>query len=157
MSTAVKIDNPTGPRVVVGQLQRVRRGKRTAFEVKAPKPAPEPRPARVALTLAFAHEIQRAIDAGEIRDQVEAAQRLGMTRARVTQLLDLTLLDPRIQELVLGMEAANGTELIGERALRAVARFDSWSLQEAVSAAGAISPWSGSEGRGKRKAARNLP
>jgi hypothetical protein len=40
--------------------------------------------------LALAHQIQGAIDRGELADQAEAARRLGLTRARLTQVIDLT-------------------------------------------------------------------
>ena len=61
----------------------------------------ERRPARVAVMLALAHKIQEAIDRGVVQDQAEAARRLGVSRARLTQLLDLTLLAPGIQEELL--------------------------------------------------------
>ena len=83
-----------GTQVVTGELHRVRRGRGKGFSAEPP-PEPTRRPARVAVTLALAHMIQRAIDRGEIRDQAEAARRLGLTRARLTQILDLTLLAPQ--------------------------------------------------------------
>ena len=129
MSTAVKVEALSAPRVVIGRLERVRRGKRTVFEATAPEPAPEPSPARVALTLALAHAIQRSIDVGETRDQADAAQKLGTTRARVTQLLDLTLLCPRIQEAVLGMMDSD-VEGMSELVLREICRHESWRLQQ---------------------------
>lgn len=85
----------SGTRVVAGALRRVRRGRGKGFSADPP-PELSRRPARVAVTLALAHTIQRAIDSGEIRDQAEAARRLGLTRARLTQILDLTLLAPDV-------------------------------------------------------------
>src|SRR5450759_215481 len=98
-----------GTRVVSGALHRVRRGRWKGFSADPPR-GPSRRPARVAVTLALAHQIQRAIDRGEIRDQAEAARRLGLTRARLTQILDLTLLAPDIQEEILLLEAIHGPE-----------------------------------------------
>ena len=46
------------------------------------------------------------------------ARKLGLTRARVTQLLDLTLLAVDIQEQILFAESIDGVETICERALR---------------------------------------
>ena len=112
-------------------MQRVRGEGRPAAGAKASKPAAASGPARVALMLALAHTIQRAIDRGEVRDQAEAARRLGVTPARVSQLLDLTLLAPAIQEAALGLSAA-GSERVSERSLREVLRYDAWALQEAV-------------------------
>jgi hypothetical protein len=72
--------------------------------------------------LALAHKIQNAIDRGAVQDRAEAARRLGLTRARITQLLDLTLLAPDVQEQILFAESIDGLEMTCERALRAVAR-----------------------------------
>jgi hypothetical protein len=54
-----------------------------------PKPEPVRRPAKVAQQLALAHHLQAAIDRGAIADRADVARKLGLTRARVTQLLDL--------------------------------------------------------------------
>ena len=130
MSTPEKLKIATGRRVIVGRLERTRKGKRTTFEEAAPpKPAHEPGPARVALMLALAHEIQRAIDAGEVRDQAEAARTLGTTRARVTQLLDLTLIAPDLQVRILAWDGGRRAGSISERELRKVAHAENWSEQ----------------------------
>ena len=123
------------PRVVVGRLERVRSGKSKRFadprsRAKASASAPKVGPARVAVALAHAHAIARALDAGEMRDQAEVARRLGVKRSRVTQLLDLLLLSPRIQEAVLRMERVDGREPLAERALREVCRHQPWATQD---------------------------
>ena len=125
MRTAEKVVGAGAARVVVGRLERDRRGKRTAFEVAAPSAADEAMPARVALTLALAHAIERALNAGEFRDQAAAARHLGVSRARVTQLLELTLLDPTMQETVLGM-TKGGVGRVTERGLREICRRRWW-------------------------------
>jgi hypothetical protein len=79
--------------------------------------------------LALAHKIQQAIDAGTVSDRAEVARRLGFTRARVTHLMDLTLLAPDLQERVLGLEAVDGVEPISERELRKVAHARTWDEQ----------------------------
>ena len=79
--------------------------------------------------LALAHKIQDAIDQGAIRDQAEVARRLGLTRARVTQLLALTLLAPDIQESLLELESVDGLEPLGEHTIRGVVRAGTWSRQ----------------------------
>jgi hypothetical protein len=97
----------------------------------APAVAPEPvrRPAKVAQQLALAHHLQNAIDRGAVADRTTIALRLGVTKARITQLLDLTLLAPDIQELVLAMEAVDGVEPMSERALRTIAQIREWREQ----------------------------
>jgi hypothetical protein len=57
------------------------------------------------------------------------ACRLGLTRARATQLLDLLLLAPDLQAAVLEFKAVNGAEPVSERALRAVAHAGRWREQ----------------------------
>lgn len=122
--------SPPSGKVVVGQLHRVRRGRRKAFVSEA-RQGPVARPARVAVQLALAHQIRKAIDSGEVADQATAARQLGLTRARLTQLLGLTLLAPDIQERVLGLESMDGTEPLSERALRPVSWKTSWAEQRA--------------------------
>ena len=74
-----------------------------------PKPEPVRRPAKVAQQLALAHHLQAAIDRGAIADRADVARKLGLTRARVTQLLDLLLLAPDLQDAVLALEAVERT------------------------------------------------
>jgi hypothetical protein len=126
-----------GERIFTGNLFRVRDGRGWAFTAEPPPPPPAQtrRPARVAQALALAHRLQAAIDRGEHRDRAELARQLGFTRARVTQLLDLLLLAPDIQERVLDLEAVDGVEPLAERALRAVVRHDGWAEQQSAWAA----------------------
>ena len=61
---------------------------------RAPRPtvAPTGRVPRVARLLALAHKIDSMIKDGELRDLAEAARVVGITRARMTQLMNLLLL-----------------------------------------------------------------
>ena len=124
----------SGARVVTGQLFRVRDGHRWTFTEQPPELEPEPvrRPAVVAQTLAVAHRLEAAIESGEYADRADVARQLGVTRARVTQLLDLTLLAPDIQEQLLFMQAVDGQEPVSERRLRAVVKERSWKKQRRV-------------------------
>ena len=121
--------------MVSGKLHLVRKGHAKRF-VGTPPVAPEParRPARLAVMLALAHKIQQAIDRGAVRDRAEVARRFGLTRARVTQLLDLRLLAPDIQEQVLFAESVDGVEPLGEKAVRAVICSMNWGQQQRTAA-----------------------
>ncbi len=117
-------------RVLTGTLFRTPSSPVT-FTEEAPPPRPEPvrRPAKVARMLALAHHIQNAIDRGVVADRAAVARKLGFTRARITQLLDMLLLAPDIQTRVLEFEAVDGVEPMSERALRAVAHAGAWREQ----------------------------
>ncbi len=129
MSTA-----ETGLHLFEGKLHRARRSHGTAFVEGPVQPPAQPvrRPARIALMLAIAHKIQQAIDSGVVQDRAEVARRLGLTRARVTQILDLTLLAPDIQERLLFAESIDGIEPISERRLREATEVDAWAGQRLV-------------------------
>jgi hypothetical protein len=127
----VRAAPPPDTRVVAGQLHRVTRASQKGF-VAEPPPGPVHRPARVAVMLALAHKIKRAIERGEIRDQAEAARNLRLTRARLTQPLDLTLLAPDLQEEILFLEVIDGVEPPREKTLRGVLRLSTWADQRST-------------------------
>ena len=128
---AASNSSPTRSNIIRGNLFRIRDGHGFRFTQKPPAPAPEPvrRPAHVARMLAFAHRLQAAIDRGDYRDRADLARSLGLTRARITQLLDLTLLAPDIQEHILFLEAIDGAEPISERSLRRLTCRVIWTDQ----------------------------
>lgn len=82
--------------------------------------------------LALAHHLQGAIDRGLIADRAAVARKQGLTRTRVTQLLELLLLAPDLQARVLELEAIDGAEPMAERTLRAVAHAGTWAEQRAA-------------------------
>ena len=117
-------------RVIDGELHRERSGRQKRFTARLPE-GPTCHPARVAVTLALAHKIRQEILAGEIKDQAEAARRLGLTRARLSQILDLANLAPDLQEKILFLEATGGREPLRERSLRGAVRILAWERQRA--------------------------
>ena len=99
---------------------------------REPRPDPGPPtlyPSRVARQLALAHALQCRLAAGEFRNPAAMARALGFTRARITQLLNLLLLAPDIQEEILFLELPAGNQLIHEADLRAVGRSLFWNEQ----------------------------
>ena len=114
-------------------LRRVQRRHAKAFVTTPRLPAATVRrPARVAVMLALARHIELDIQDGRLTDQAEAARRLDLSRARLTQLLALLLLAPDIQEAILRLEAVDGLEYITERDLRPITRVLAWSEQRAL-------------------------
>lgn len=128
---AVPSPADAGTRIFKGSLFRVREGRTWAFTDEPPAPPPPQlrRPSRVAQVLARAHRLEAAIAAGDYADRADAARQLGFTRARITQILDLLLLAPDLQERVLELEAVDGIEPLSERALRDVVRHECWADQ----------------------------
>jgi hypothetical protein len=113
-----------------GELHRVRQGRQKRFVNSSLNPTA--RPARVAVTLALAHRIRNEILSGGIQSQADAARKLGLTRARLSQILELTNLAPEIQEEILFLEVIDRREPLRERALRGVLRASAWAEQRAA-------------------------
>jgi hypothetical protein len=109
------------------------RGSRVTFDQTRPSPPAEPtrQPAQVARMLALAHHLQRAMEGGAVANQAALAKAYGLTRARLTQVLDLLLLAPDLQEQVLAMDAVDGRQPLAERRLRRLAICESWAEQRA--------------------------
>ncbi|HMA96476.1 MAG TPA: hypothetical protein VKP30_27510 [Polyangiaceae bacterium] len=120
-------------RVVSGALVR-KKSKRVTLLTEKQAPRVEPaqsvrRPAAIARMLALAHHIQRALDRGLVRNRATVARRLGLTEARVTQIMNLLYLAPDIQLRVLELEAVDGVEPTNEKAMRRAAITVRWSEQ----------------------------
>jgi hypothetical protein len=87
----------------------------------------------VARHLALAHEIERRIRTGELDDLAHAARVFGVKRARVTQIVSLTLLAPAIQEEIFTLPPVTvGRDTITERTLRPIVAEPAWERQVAL-------------------------
>ena len=51
--------------------------------------------------LVLAHQIHRAVESSQITDFAEIARQIGVTRARVSQIVKLRCVAPAIQEIIL--------------------------------------------------------
>lgn len=105
----------------------------------ARRPAPRPTEAttgrvpRVVRLLALAHKVDDMIRAGKLKDLADAARACGVTRARMTQIMNLLLLAPEIQEQLLRWPpVTEGRDPVTERALRPVAAESAWERQRQV-------------------------
>jgi hypothetical protein len=86
----------------------------------------------VARFLSLAYQIDRRIHAGELDDLAHAARVFGLTRARVTQISNLVLLAPAIQEAILALPpVTKGRDPITERNLRPIVAAPVWGRQAA--------------------------
>ena len=84
-------------------------------------------PTAIARRLALAHHIEAMIANGELAGLADAAKRLGLTRARMTQIADMTLLAPQIQSAI-----ALGEVRPNDRQLRDVLKHATWDEQRPV-------------------------
>jgi len=96
----------------IGTLTRRVRADQVVSAVPPPRGKPklprEPKKPRVAELMRKAIEWRGLLDAREVSKQAEIARREGLTRARVTQVLDLLRLAPEIQEHILeGCDSTN--------------------------------------------------
>ena len=99
---------------------------RTCRRHEAPAPKPTG-PTAISRRLALAHYVDSLIERGELRDLTHAAERLGITNARMTQIADLALLAPDLQTAVL-----LGRCEPRDRHLRAVGKHPLWTDQRRV-------------------------
>jgi len=90
---------------------------------------------RVARLLALAHQIKARIRTCQYRDLADAARKMDLTRAHVTQIANLLLLAPEIQGAILTWPPITaGRDPISERSLREIVAEPVWERQ--------VSAWS---------------
>jgi ParB-like chromosome segregation protein Spo0J len=80
----------------------------------------EPRktPPKIVYHIERAEEFRRLLDTGLVRNQADLARTLGLTRARVTQLLQLLDLHPDILAYAKTLPPGTPTKMVTERGLR---------------------------------------
>ena len=110
-------------------IQRtVRLGQKGRKKKAIGKPAVERVP-RVARLMALAIRFDQLIRDGVVADQAELARLGHVTRARLTQIINLLCLAPDIQEALLFLaQTRRGRDLVTERSLRPLTRMQ-WNKQ----------------------------
>lgn len=107
-------------------------GRRTRKEIRAGAKAP-PLPGRIpriSRLMALAIRFEKLLRDGVVADQAELAQLGHVTRARVTQIMNLLCLAPDIQEELLFLPLVQeGRGAPWERCLRAITRHSDWREQ----------------------------
>ena len=85
---------------------------------------------RIARLLALAHHFQELLETGVVRTQMELAELTKLTTARITQIMNLLILAPDIQEEILFMPpVTSGDPPVTEKTLRPVLETLVWSEQ----------------------------
>jgi hypothetical protein len=92
--------------------------------------APAARVPRVARLMALAIGLDRLVKSAEVADYAELARLGHVTRARITQIMNLLHLAPDIQEEILFLpKTENGRDPISERDLRPICGITDWRKQ----------------------------
>ena len=100
-----------------------RTGHRVVRDTAPPAPPPEGHIPRISRLMALAIRFEQLIRDGTVHDQADLARLAHISRARVTQIMDLLLLAPEIQEEILFMPVVErGKDLITERCMRRITR-----------------------------------
>ncbi len=88
---------------------------------------------RISRLMALAIRFDGLIQRGEVQDYADLARLGYVTRARITQIMNLLNLAPDIQEELLFLPSTlEGRDPIRERDLRSIARVPHWSRQRAL-------------------------
>ena len=89
-----------------------------------------PRVPHVAKLMALAIRLEDLLESGQVRDQAELARLGRVSRARLTQIMNLLHLAPDLQEQLLSLPGtAGGRDAVFERDLRPIAKVVSWERQ----------------------------
>ena len=99
-------------------------------EGESPKSEPTGSVPRISRLMALAIHMQDLVDKGEVVDYAELARLAHVSRARITQIMNLLHLAPDIQEDILFLpKTENGRDPIGERDVRLICPVIDWRKQ----------------------------
>lgn len=109
---------------------------RTAHGRKQVRTDPEPelpapgRITRVTKLMALAIRFEQLIESGEVKDYADLARLTRVSRARITQIMNLRLLAPDIQVAIIDMpRVESGHDVITMRDLQRIALVADWTKQ----------------------------
>ncbi len=127
--TTVVPDPREGGAIQVEVMLPLRPQRRTQAGTE-PRSESLPRIARISRLLALAIKFQEMVDTGAVRDHADLARLGYVTRARITQVMNLLNLAPNIQEEILTLAA--GSLRICERRLGPVTSQVLWEEQRRI-------------------------
>jgi hypothetical protein len=105
--------------------------RRLPGQAEGEPPARASRPPRIACLLALGHRFDELLRSGAVRDYAELARLSHVTRARVTQIMNLLNLAPDIQEYLLWLPPRTRCR-ITEREMRQIAGEVRWDRQRVL-------------------------
>lgn len=111
-------------------FQQGRHTRKELREGEAAPSAPVGRVPRVSRLMALAIRLDKLIRDGVVTDQAELARLGQVSRARLTQIMNLLCLAPDIQEEILFLPPTErGRDAVTEKQLRPIAGSPSWNKQ----------------------------
>jgi hypothetical protein len=127
----VKIDNQTLQiEITIASAKGREGGQRSSTSgSNVPDPLRIPRITRL---MALAIKFEAMVERGEVRDYADLARLGYVTRARITQIMNLLNLAPDIQEEIIGMGRPTNENVVTERHVRSVVGFVLWARQRQV-------------------------
>jgi hypothetical protein len=111
---------------------RIRRNRHGQKRVKPGSEVQQERVSRITRLMALAIQFDHLIRNGMVADQAEIARRGLVSRARLTQIMDLLLLAPEIQESLLQYHRPGLPSSVTERQVRIICGLPSWETQLAL-------------------------
>jgi hypothetical protein len=87
-----------------------------------------PRPPRITKLLALALRFEELLRNGTAKDYADLARLGGVSRSRITQVMNLRNLAPALQERILTLEPSQG-DTLNERAIRRIGGIMDWRDQ----------------------------
>ena len=106
------------------------RGRKRLEEATPQLEVPASRVPRISRLMALAIKMEQLVQEGHVHDYTELARVGHVSRARVTQIMNLNLLAPDIQEEILFLpRTKRGRDPIREHAVRPIAATLDWGKQ----------------------------
>jgi len=108
-------------------------GRKVLTEGPPPEPPSEGLVPRISRLVALAIHMDDLIRRGEVTDYSELARLAHVSRARITQIMNLLHLAPDIQEEILHLPRTKCNRvLIGERSVRPITAVPDWQKQRVL-------------------------
>lgn len=112
---------------------RTGRREMRAGERAVQPPVPAGRVPRISRLMALAIRFETLVQRGEVRDFAQIAEMGYVTRARVSQIVNLLNLAPDVQEEILFLGLVSGDrEAVPERDVRRIAAESDWTKQRSL-------------------------
>ncbi len=113
------------------QNKRGRTVLRTGVRPDVEKSVSSGRIPRISRMMALAIHFQKLLSDGVVQDYADIARLTGVTRARVTQIMNLTLLAPEIQEIILFLPNIQADKNgMSEKRMRSILIDPTWESQK---------------------------